>query len=90
MPIFNGLDIVKMLTGVEYNWIDTSAKSAGLIADDVEKVLPHIVTQENGNKSINYSAIIPYLIEAIKKQQITIDNLVNTINGLTKNDNTSS
>ena len=40
----------------------------GLIAQDVEKILPEVVSEDNeGYKSIAYSAVIPVLIEAIKE-----------------------
>ena len=55
----------------------------GLIAQEVEKVLPEIViTRENGIKAVNYEGVIPLLVEAIKEQQSTIENLKDRINKL--------
>lgn len=53
----------------------------GLVAQEVEKIIPHIVKQdENGIRSINYLDLIPYLIEAIKEQSTEIESLRNEIN----------
>ena len=42
----------------------------GVLAQAVEKVVPDIVaTDKNGAKAVNYSGLIPFLIEAIKEQQ---------------------
>lgn len=51
----------------------------GLIAQEVEKVLPNIVyTDEEGNKLINYIALIPVLIESVKALQAEVTELRNT------------
>lgn len=63
----NGLQAVLALKGVEFNWKDTNQKSAGVLAQEIEGVLPHLVsTSSSGIKSVNYDSIIAYLIEAIK------------------------
>ena len=61
---------------------------SGLIAQDVEEILPHIVYTVNddekdtkGKKAVNYIELIPYLIEAIKNQQEQISILQNQLNG---------
>ena len=55
----------------------------GLIAQEVEKVLPQVVkTDENGEKAIAYTEIIPILIESIKKQQQMITELQTKIDQL--------
>lgn len=67
-------DLLKNLQGVTYkkkiDRNDKEVKHIGLIAQEVEKVLPDIVyTDEHGVKGIAYEEIIPLLIEAIKEQQ---------------------
>lgn len=48
--------------------------SIGVIAQDVEKVLPALVNEKrNGVKAVNYSGLIPVLQEAIKEQQSQIE-----------------
>jgi hypothetical protein len=77
MPIENALTTVDKLHGVEFNWATYGHnKSSGVIAQDIELVLPHLVsTDENGLKSVNYLGLTAYLIEAIKEQQIQINKL---------------
>jgi hypothetical protein len=65
--ITDAVTIVNQLNGVEYDWKDTGHKSAGVIAQELEKILPHLVAEENGTKSVNYNGIIAYLIEAVKE-----------------------
>lgn len=60
--------IVNKLRGVEFNWIDNGRKSSGVLAQELELVLPHLVdTSESGTKSVNYMGIIGYLIESNKE-----------------------
>ena len=74
-PIYDSLTRVSQLSGVDFNWTndENKTKHSGLIAQDVEKIIPEVVntsTIENiegiGLKSIEYNGIIPYLIESIK------------------------
>ena len=62
---------VEGLKGVTFKWKKSDAESAGVIAQDVEKVLPEVVKtvqDPDGNpyKAVNYSGITSILIEAIK------------------------
>jgi hypothetical protein len=71
----DSLDRVLALRGVEFNWRDNGSKSAGLIAQELEKTLPHLVsTSEAGTKSVNYNGIIAYLIEAIRELNNKLEN----------------
>ena len=65
-PILNPLDLINQLTGVRFNWKDNGEPSAGLIAQDVEKIMPELVNTLNGQKSLNYNGIIGLLVEAVK------------------------
>lgn len=84
IPINNALDIVLNLNGVTFDWKDNRNDcKLGLIAQDVEKVLPLAVTNiDESTKGIYYDRIVPVLIEAIKQQQNIIDDLTNKINKL--------
>ena len=79
--ITNALDVINKLNGVNFDWID-GGSSHGFIAQFVEKILPNAVSVVNGKKTLNYSAIIPFLVEAIKTQQITIENCYKEITEL--------
>ncbi len=82
----NSLDKIKQLKGVKYNFKESfvgdvsKENELGLIAQDVEKVLPEAVkTNEFGTKGIVYTNIIPVLIEAIKELDKKNAELQNTI-----------
>ena len=72
----NSLDLVQKLRGVSYNKIGESEKKVGVIAQEVLEVLPEVVQQDQeGNYSVAYGNITAVLIEAIKQQQLQIDEL---------------
>ena len=72
--IENALDIVSELNGVRFTFKDTGKKSAGLIAQDVEKSLPELITEdEEGTKSLNYDGVIGVLVEAIKELKAEVE-----------------
>lgn len=78
MPIENALSAVLQLAGVLYDRKDGSAKSEpGLIAEDVNKVIPQLVTKDAEGKpaGIHYSRLSAYLLEAIKTLKTEIDSL---------------
>lgn len=81
--IDDSLSKVMQLNGVSFDWNDTQQSSAGVIAQDVEKVLPEIVHENStGYKSVNYNGLIGLLIEAVKEQNKTIELLTEKINTL--------
>lgn len=80
-PIENPIELTKELQGVRFNWIDNNKPSLGLIAQEVEKVLPELIeTGDDGLKRVNYSNMIGLLIEAIKEQQVCIEKLEKKLN----------
>jgi hypothetical protein len=96
--ITNAVDKVMAINGVYYNANDLAVEIAGedktiqrvgLLAQEVEAILPHVVKAapfdigDNGvsrsgehYKTLQYERIVPLLVEAIKEQQKTIDDLV--------------
>ena len=103
-PLIGSLEAIRSLQGLYYNWKKdefpekdfSSRREIGLIAQEVEKIYPELIfTDEQGYKYLDYSHLTPVLIEAIKEQQILIDDLKkenNTIKSqnsvLLKNDET--
>ena len=68
-------DILK-LNPKQYNYLNNSKLHYGLIAEEVEKVYPNLVSDdENIGKSLNYLEIIPLLLNKIKDLQNQIDEL---------------
>jgi hypothetical protein len=89
--IENGLDVVSKLEGHTFNWKKGGERlSAGFKAQEVEKVLPHLVDEkklplkaddDKEYKILRYEEMIPYLVEAIKEQQEQINKLEEKLNG---------
>jgi len=72
----NSLERVLQLRGVSFDWKENGEPSVGMIAQEVEQVIPEVVsTREDGYKSIGYGKLIGLLVEAIKEQQETINKL---------------
>lgn len=77
------LKLVTQLHGVKYKYKDDKEldkskldERMGLIAQEVEKVVPEVVKEMNdGSKAIAYTDLIGLLVEAVKEQQIQIDEL---------------
>ena len=66
--IESALDKVKQLRGVDFTWKETDQKGKGVIAQELQKVFPELVSEESdGNLSVNYTGLIAVLIEAIKE-----------------------
>lgn len=74
--ITSSKDIICSLNPVSFNWKDTGEKSFGLIAQEVEKILPEIVHYKTDEtKTVSYIQLIPFLIQIIKEQQKQIDDI---------------
>jgi len=85
LVIDNALEKVSQLRGVTFNRTDTeeTRRQTGVIAQEVEKVLPEAVItadDEMQTKSVAYGNMVGLLIEAIKEQQIQIDDLKQQLN----------
>jgi len=78
--IENALEKVSNINGVLFEWKSTGDTSAGVVAQEVEKVLPEVVKTLDG-KTVNYNGLIGLLIEAIKEQQVQIEELKKKVDG---------
>ena len=70
------------LRGVTFEWLRDGKESAGVIAQDVQNVLPEAVTEVTGmngkqHLTVNYSALTSILIEAIKELKAEVEELKN-------------
>jgi len=71
---------IDQLEGVEFNWIGNNHKSAGVIAQELEQILPHLVsTNDDGIKSVNYNGLVGYLIEGNKELNKRVTELENVV-----------
>jgi len=76
--IDNALSVINQIDGVEFQWAANDQKSAGVIAQRIEEVLPHLVTTNKYDiKSVNYDGLIAYLIEAVKTLSKELEELKN-------------
>jgi hypothetical protein len=83
--ITDALSKVCKLDGVTYNWNDlaheienkdTNIREVGVLAGQINEVLPEVVTvRESGYMAVRYEKIVPLLIEAIKELQAKVDKL---------------
>jgi hypothetical protein len=85
-PISNPIEKIQKIGGYEFDWIPTEEAHSyeghdiGVIAQEIEEVLPELVTtRDNGYKAVKYEKIVALLIEAIKDQQKQIDDLKSKI-----------
>jgi hypothetical protein len=83
VEIDSPLEKIMNMRGVYYNRRDdsnaTPSRHVGVIAQEVEEVLPEVVSTDNSEakqKSVAYGNIVALLIEAVKAQQSTIDSLL--------------
>jgi hypothetical protein len=73
----SSLDKVLKLRGVSYNRKETNTKEIGVIAEEVEKILPEVINYNDDGQvdAVSYGRLTAVLIEAIKEQQKQIDEL---------------
>ena len=72
-----GLETITQLEGVRFNWIDSGKPSIGLIAQDVEQVLPELVSTnpDTGIKAVEYGAVVAVLVQALREQELELEQL---------------
>ena len=61
---------------------ENKKQKIGLLAQDIEKVFPELVSESNGVKSVNYQGLMPVLINALKEQQTEIEVYRNEVSEL--------
>ena len=75
--VTNALDMIENINGVSFKWKQSGDNSMGVIAQEVEKVLPELINNSNEYKSVNYNGLIAVLIESIKELKAEINELKN-------------
>jgi hypothetical protein len=72
-PITNALDKINNIQGVYFDWKQNGKHDIGFIAQEVEKVLPEVVSTDSlGIKSLDYARLTALLTQGIKEQQTQI------------------
>ena len=82
--LYSGLETIEKLEPKSFRWKSTGEKDIGLIAEDVYKVEPLLVTfNEQGQiEGVKYDQLSAVLVNAIKEQQKEIENLRKEIDEL--------
>jgi hypothetical protein len=74
----DSLNKVTQMRGVSYNKIGEKEEKIGFIAQELEEILPQVITEtEDGYKHVAYGNIVPMLVEAIKELNAKIEKLEN-------------
>jgi hypothetical protein len=83
-PVEFALDKIQQLKGVTFNYFHDNKESAGLLAQDVEKVMPSAVTErklplhtgdDKAYKTLHYDSMTAILVEAIKELTAKVEKL---------------
>ena len=70
--------LIDHLKGREWDWLETREKGSGVVAQELEKVLPHLVHEDDeGMKSVSYNGLVAYLIEEVKALKAEVETLRN-------------
>ncbi|MDP2937779.1 MAG: tail fiber domain-containing protein, partial [Candidatus Omnitrophota bacterium] len=79
--IQSGLNVIEHLKPVKFDYINGDKKQVGFIAQEVQEILPDIVTEgTDGMLGMKTDSIIPYLVKAIQEQQKEIEALKAKLN----------
>lgn len=91
-PISGCLEKVLSLDAIEFDWNDKqetyTGHDIGLIAQQVQKIAPEIVTERSdGYLAMKYEKVVPLLVGAVKEQDALLDDLESQVNELMQNSN---
>lgn len=82
-PIFAPLEVLDQIKGVDFNWKKDGSKSSGVIAQDIQKVMPHLVKEgkslgsDDTHLTVDYNGLIGLLIESVKTLSEKVKELEN-------------
>jgi hypothetical protein len=70
--------LIDSLKGREWDWKESGERGSGVVAQELEEVLPHLVhTDDDGMKSVGYNGLVAYLIEEVKALKAEVEALKN-------------
>ena len=78
-PLSNSMEVIGKINPVSFNWKDTGNKSYGVIAQELEELLPQLIetNPDTGLKSVSYTQLIPFLIDVVKELSQKVKELEN-------------
>jgi len=78
--LVDSINVVNRINPVSFTWKDNGNKAFGVIAQEIEEVLPELVsTNSEGVKSVSYTQIIPFLVQVIQEQHKEIQKIKSVI-----------
>ena len=78
-----GLDVINNLNPVSYNWKADGKADEGLIAQEVEELVPNAVNKnQDGYYQMDYSKLVTHLVKGMQEQQEQIESLKSEIANL--------
>jgi hypothetical protein len=88
-PLTGSLDMLTKINGYQFDWKEmpgiheNEGHDIGVIAQEIEKVLPEIVTtRDNGYKAVKYEKLVALLIQTNKELLLRIENLENKLKNI--------
>jgi hypothetical protein len=76
-PIEHALEKIGQIRGYDFDWADGSGPSIGVIAQEIQKIIPCAVSERNEYLHVDYSNIIPLLIECVRELSAKVELLSN-------------
>jgi Chaperone of endosialidase len=87
-PLHGALEKIERLQGVSYERKDDGRHEIGVVAEDVDQIVPEVVAHDPKTREVegvDYSRLVALLIEAVKSQQGEIEQLKARVEQLTSN-----
>jgi hypothetical protein len=76
----NSIETLEKINPVRFTWKDSGKVSYGVIAQEIEKILPELVKNDADYKSISYIPLIALLIDVVKKHELEIEEIKKNYN----------
>ena len=73
--INNSVELIEKINPVMFNWKENDMKSYGVIAQELEKIMPELVSQKEKTKYVNYIPLIALLLNGYKELLEKIEKL---------------
>jgi hypothetical protein len=67
--------ILQKINPYQFKWKESGVKSYGVIAQELEKILPELINNTDGKKYVNYTPLIAFLIAEVKQLRVELDRM---------------
>ena len=75
LPMTNATDTLLQIQGVTFDWKDGGRKDIGVLAQNVQKVYPQLVREDNNQLRVDYEKLVAPLIESVREMDARIKQL---------------